>query len=328
MSSHMHDFDDHIRAIVEDLGYWRAKRFEASVFRFARIGALTLYDIMNSYSNIREIPDPPEVENAESETEARIRALEIALGDYIKGVMIIETVPIGTVVIDDLRKEGGSYDKFFVIEHKSYTGSLDQKIHDIQKDLKDYRTFLEAFTMALIAKGFMTQGELEKKREEIKKSSIENGGRIVARAWVDPKFKAHLLSNARDAVRDFGTPLSGTPNLIVVENSESVHNVVVCTLCSCYPYDLLGNPPWWYKHDSYKTAIIENPRKTLDDMFGLKIKKEVEIRVHDSTSDFRYLVLPTRPSNTEHMAEGELAKLITSESLIGTAEPLSPAKQS
>jgi hypothetical protein len=326
MSSHMHDFDDHIRAIVADLGYWRTKRFEASVFRFARIGAVTLYDIMNAYSNIREVPDPPPVENAESETESKIRSLEIALGEYIKGVMLIETVPIEKVVIDDLRKEGGSYDKFFMIEKKSYTGPLDQKILDIQKDLKDYRTFLEAFTMALIARGLMTQEELEKKREEIKKSSIENGGRIVARAWLDPSFKAHLLADAREAVRDFGTPLSGTPNLIVVENSESVHNVVVCTLCSCYPYDLLGNPPWWYKHDSYKTAIIENPRKTLDDMFGLKIRKDVEIRVHDSTSDFRYLVLPKRPPFTEHMSEAELAKLVTSETLIGTAEALSVAK--
>ena len=209
--------------------------------------------------------------------------------------MIIESVPVGDVVIDDLRKETGIYDKFFTIAKKSYSGSLEEKTEAIGRDLQKYQHFLDAFTHTLIRKGFMTEEELAKKREDIKKSSIENGGRIVARAWVDPRFKAHLLSNARDAVRDFGTPLSGTPNLIVVENTESVRNVVVCTLCSCYPYDLLGNPPWWYKDDSYKTKIVGNPREALASMFGYKVPQNVEIRVHDSTSDFRCLYFPKDP---------------------------------
>ncbi|HZW56074.1 MAG TPA: nitrile hydratase subunit alpha [Nitrososphaerales archaeon] len=323
MSSHMHDYEDHIRAIVEDLGYWRAKRFEATVFRFARLGTITLYDIVETYPHVQLRANPQgEQPHYESEMEAKIRPLEIALGDYIKGVMIVESVPVGDVVIDDLRKETGIYDKFFAIAKKSYSGSLDRRVDEIATDLKKYQEFLDAFTLTLIRKGFMTEEEFASKKEAIKKSSVENGGRIVARAWIDPHFKEQLLSNARDAVRDFGTPLSGTPNLIVVEDTESIHNVVVCTLCSCYPYDLLGNPPWWYKHDDYKKAIVNNPRETLKTMFNLSIPDGVEIRVHDSTSDIRYMVLPKRPPNTERLSEQELATLITSESLIGAAEPL------
>ena len=257
----MHDYELHLRAIIEDLNYWRAKRFEATGFRFARIGALTLYDIMDSMSSVKTegLPDVSSI-HAETEEEAKIRSLEIGLGDYIKGVMIVESVPVGDVVIDDLRKETGIYDHFFSIAKKYYEGSLDKRVEDIGIDLISYRRFLDGFTRALVKKGFVSEQELQEKREQVKKSSPENGARIVARAWVDPEFKKKLLSNARDAVRDLGTPLSGTPNLIVVEITERVQNVVVCTLCSCYPYDHLGNPPWWYKHDDYKKAIVSVPR--------------------------------------------------------------------
>ena len=112
----------------------------------------------------------------------------------------------------------------------------------------------------------------------------------------------------------------------VVENTESVHNVVVCTLCSCYPHDLLGDTPWWYKHDIYKKRIIADPRGTLEEMFRLKIPSSIEVRVHDSTSDVRYMVLPRRPSDTNGMKEEELAKLVTVDSLIGAGEPLHPSR--
>jgi nitrile hydratase subunit alpha len=319
--SHMHDYELHVRAIVEDLNYWRAKRLEASVFRFARLGAVTLYDVMESYS--AEI-DRNESQEPKQDLEVRIRALEIRLGDYIKGVMVIETVPVGDVVIDDLRKEGGSYDKFFVIAKKYYTGPIEQQIEHIGKDLGEYQSFLNAFTQALVQRRFISKKDLLERQEQIKKSNPENGARIVARAWVDSGFKQKLLSNAREAVRDFGTPLSGTPNLRVVENTDSVHNVIVCTLCSCYPYDLLGNPPWWYKHDDYKTTIVKDPRNALATMFNFKVPDQKEIQVHDSTSDYRYFVLPQRPDSTEDLSEVQLAKLVTPESLIGTAEPLKP----
>jgi nitrile hydratase subunit alpha len=321
----MHDYELHIRAIVEDLNYWRAKRLEASVFRFARIGAVTLYDIMDTYTlNAVENKEAAKPLGTQQDLEPSIRALENQLGDYIKGVMVIETVPIRDVVIDDLRKEGGSYDKFFVIEKKYYAGSLEHQIEDIGKDLGRYKSFLDAFTRALVQRGFLNEKELFEKQEQIKKSAPENGARIVARAWVDPEFKRKLLSNAREAVRDFGTPLSGTPNLIVVENTERVHNVIVCTLCSCYPYDLLGNPPWWYKHDDYKTTIVKDPRMALQSMFNFKVSNEKEINVHDSTSDYRYFVLPMRPAGSEALSEKQPALLVTPESLIGTAEALNP----
>ena len=108
-------------------------------------------------------------------------------------------------------------------------------------------------------------------------------------------------------------------------NTEQVHNVVVCTLCSCYPHDLLGDTPWWYKHDSYKQQIVRDPRGTLATMFGLRVPEHAEVRVHDSTSDVRWMVIPRRPAGTEGLSEQELARLVTRESLIGVAEPLAQA---
>ena len=112
--------------------------------------------------------------------------------------------------------------------------------------------------------------------------------------------------------------------LVVVENTDKVHNVIVCTLCSCYPYDILGDTPWWYKHESYRTNIVQNPRACIKDMFELNIPAGKEVQVYDSTSDVRYFVLPQRPAGTEGMAEEELAKLVTVDSLIGAGYALEP----
>jgi nitrile hydratase len=114
--------------------------------------------------------------------------------------------------------------------------------------------------------------------------------------------------------------------LVVVENTDSVHHLVVCTLCSCYPYDILGDTPWWYKHDIYKTRIVQNPRAIVKEMFGLDIPANKQVQVHDSTSDVRYFVLPQRPKGTEAMSEEELAGLVTVDSLIGAGEAIDPAK--
>ena len=329
--THMHDYEEHIHAVIEDIGYWRAKRFEATVFRFARIGAVSLYDIMDSVIEMQQRGNPtvePQVSDVHDDPlEAKVRGLELQLGEYIRGVMLVENIPVGDVVIDDLRKETGIYDKFFAITKKSYNkGSMEERIQEIGKDLKEYKLFLDAFTLTLVRKGYASEGKLAQLRETLKKSSPENGARIVARAWVDPEFKKKLLTNAREAVRDYGTPLSGTPNLIVVEDKEKVHNIIVCTLCSCYPYDLLGNPPWWYKQDIYKTQIVQDPRSMLKTMFHVAVPKDVEIQVHDSTSDYRFMVLPQRPPRTEGMSEEELAKLVTLDSLIGTGPTLKPAE--
>ena len=127
-------------------------------------------------------------------------------------------------------------------------------------------------------------------------------------------------------MRELDIPPGRLGKLGVAENTAAVHNVVVCTLCSCYPYDLLGDTPWWYKHDSYKERIVRDPRGALAEMFGLAVPREVEIQVHDSTSDIRWMVVPRRPAGTEGWTEAELARLVTQESLIGVAEPLQPSQ--
>jgi nitrile hydratase len=153
-----------------------------------------------------------------------------------------------------------------------------------------------------------------------------NGGIIVARAWTDPAFKDALLKTGREALREFGIHQGKAGKLVVVENTDSVHNLVVCTLCSCYPYDILGDTPWWYKHDVYKTRIVQHPRAVSKEMFGLEIPDRKEIRVHDSTSDVRYFVLPERPKGTEGMSQEKLAKLVTVDSLIGAGLALEPSQ--
>ena len=115
---------------------------------------------------------------------------------------------------------------------------------------------------------------------------------------------------------------------MVLEDTDTVRNVIVCTLCSCYPYELLGNPPWWYKHDSYKQKIITSPKKKLKEMFKLTVPASVEVRVYDSTSDIRYMVIPRRPEGTEGMSEKQLGRLVTQESLIGVGDPQAPIDES
>jgi nitrile hydratase len=148
-----------------------------------------------------------------------------------------------------------------------------------------------------------------------------SGARVVARAWVDPAFKARLLENGSAAVEELGF---GNVLLSVVENTPTVHNLVVCTLCSCYPWGLLGLPPVWYKSFAYRSRAVIEPRAVLRD-FGLDLDESVEIRVWDSSSELRYMVLPERPAGTEGMAEEELADLVTRDSMIGVAKPMAPA---
>jgi nitrile hydratase len=177
------------------------------------------------------------------------------------------------------------------------------------------------FQRAVVQAGLTTQAELEARRAQVDQPGPWNGARIVARAWVDPAFKQRLLEQGRAAVRELDIPPGRLGKLGVAEDTDTVHNVVVCTLCSCYPHDLLGDTPWWYKHDSYKQRIVRDPRGTLQEMFGLCLPEHVELRVHDSTSDVRWMVLPARPPGTEGMSEAELARLVTRECLIGTALP-------
>jgi nitrile hydratase subunit alpha len=191
----------------------------------------------------------------------------------------------------------------------------------VQKILEEYYEVLQVYLYALVSRGFIKEDKLKEMLNAPVPPKFENGAKIVALAWTDPEFKSRLLWDAKQAIRELGISVHRSPKVVGLENTEKVRNVIVCTLCSCYPYAILGNPPWWYKDDSYKQAIVVNPRKTVQEMFDFVIPEDVEVKVYDSTSDVRYFVLPRMPPGK--VAKENLWKLVTPESLIGVGEPRS-----
>lgn len=192
--------------------------------------------------------------------------------------------------------------------------------HPYQPDSEDtpyehHHVMAEAVGELLIDKGIITADELRGMIELIDSKSPAEGTRVIARAWTDPEFKARVMVNVNDAAQELGID-PGTIPIRAVENTDSVHNVIVCTLCSCYPRLLIGLPPDWYKSRSYRSRVVHEPRTVLKE-FGTEISKETEVCVHDSTADLRYLVIPKRPDGTEGMNEEELAALVTRDSMIG-----------
>lgn len=175
----------------------------------------------------------------------------------------------------------------------------------------------------LVEKGHLTPAEINAQIEVMDARDPANGAAVVARAWVDPVFKARLLDNAATATREMGFDI-GPLNLIAVENTQSTHNLIVCTLCSCYPRNLLGLPPDWYKTRAYRSRAVIEPRKVLRE-FGVEVPDVTQIRVHDSTADMRYVVIPTRPPGTEDLSEADLARLVTRDSMIGAGLARNPA---
>ena len=151
-----------------------------------------------------------------------------------------------------------------------------------------------------------------------------NGAKVVARAWVDPEFKARLLEEGTSAVAELGFKGPQGEHIVVVENTPAQHNAVVCTLCSCYPWPLLGLPPVWYKDPAYRSRLVREPRALLAEM-GLTLDDDVEIRIWDSSSEVRYFVLPERPAGTENLSEEELAALVTRDAMVGIAKVAAPA---
>jgi nitrile hydratase len=194
----------------------------------------------------------------------------------------------------------------------------------LERGLADSEELLDALTRALLDTGEITARQLDQRRQALRNRGYRNGARLVARAWVDPGFRRRLLETGREAARELDIPPGRLGKLGVAENTEHEHNIVVCTLCSCYPHDLLGDPPWWYRTDDYKRRIVEDPRAMLAEMFGLEVPPNRSIAVRDSTSDVRWMVLPRRPKGSEAMTEDELADLVTPESLVGAAEPRTP----
>ncbi|MBR9651751.1 nitrile hydratase subunit alpha [Thalassovita aquimarina] len=174
----------------------------------------------------------------------------------------------------------------------------------------------------LVEKGVTTPAEIAAQIDLMDSRSPINGAAVVARAWTDPGFKARLLANAGDAAREMGFDI-GPLHLVAVENTDEVHNLIVCTLCSCYPRNLLGLPPDWYKTRAYRSRAVREPRKVLEE-FGLTLPEKTTVRVHDSTADMRYIVLPAQPPGSEGMSAAELAALVTRDSMIGTGLPRHP----
>jgi len=175
----------------------------------------------------------------------------------------------------------------------------------------------------LIEKGVFTGDQLRAQLERIDSWQPSKGAQIVARAWTDPEFKKLLLSDTPKAVREFNID-SGLVALTVVENTDTVHNVIVCTLCSCYPRALLGLPPDWYKSKNYRSRVVIEPREVLKE-FGTEIPDDVTVRVHDSLADLRYIVLPKRPKGTEDWSEEQLAEIVTRDTMVGVIHPRLPA---
>jgi len=192
--------------------------------------------------------------------------------------------------------------------------------HDQGDVPSDMELRVMALETLLVEKDLVDPAALDELIETYEhKVGPRNGARVVARAWLDTAFKQRLLADASSAVAELGYASQGREHLVVLENTPERHNLVVCTLCSCYPWPVLGLPPVWYKSSPYRSRAVIDPRSVLRE-FGLELDENVEIRVWDSTSEMRYLVLPERPTATEGMSEDELAGLVTRDAMIGTAK--------
>jgi nitrile hydratase subunit alpha len=193
--------------------------------------------------------------------------------------------------------------------------------HDHQDVPSDPALRVKALESLMVAKGLVDRSALDALIDNYEhKTGPHNGARVVARAWVDAEYKMRLLKDANMAIAELGY---GGTNLTVVENTASVHNLVVCTLCSCYPWAVLGLPPVWYKSAAYRSRSVIDPRGVLRE-FGVTLADDIEVRVWDSTADLRYLVLPERPAGTSGMSEAQLAALVTRDAMVGVAKVLPP----
>ena len=189
----------------------------------------------------------------------------------------------------------------------------DEKIHSY------YQILGLALKELLIEKSVITADEVRKAIEYRDSITPANGARMVVKAWTEPAYKVRLLADGVAASKELGLD-PGALNLVVVENTPDIHNVIVCTLCSCYPRNILGLPPPWYKSREYRARVVREPRAVLAE-FGTRLPETVEVRVHDSTADMRYLVLPMRPAGAENLDEATLAALVTRDCMIGVSLP-------
>ena len=203
-------------------------------------------------------------------------------------------------------------------EH-NHNHSHDHKHEDAHLHLpSDPELRVKAIETLLLRKGLIDSETLDELIDTYEnKIGPQNGAKVVAKAWVDESYKKRLLEDATAAIRELSYQGRQGENMVVVENTPDIHNIVVCTLCSCYPWPVLGIPPTWYKSDEYRSRTVREPRKVLSE-FGVNVDPKVKVKVWDSTAELRYLVLPMRPKGTEHLNESELAELVTRNSMIGT----------
>ena len=193
-------------------------------------------------------------------------------------------------------------------------------------ELTDVQLRVRALETILVEKGYVDPAALDRLIETYEtRIGPRNGARVVARAWADPSYRRWLMEDATAAIASLGFTGRGGEHMVAVENTPAVHNMVVCTLCSCYPWPVLGLPPVWYKSAPYRSRAVIDPRGVLRE-FGVELPAETEIRVWDSTAEVRYLVLPMRPPGTEDFSEDALAALVTRDSMIGTGRPTTPGR--
>jgi nitrile hydratase len=196
--------------------------------------------------------------------------------------------------------------------------------HEHQSVPSDAALRVRALESLLVEKGLIEPAALDLLVDRFEhKVGPRNGARVVARAWVDPAYKQRLLVDAPSAIAELGFTSGQGEHTLAVENNPKVHNLVVCTLCSCYPWTVLGLPPIWYKSAAYRSRAVIDPRGVLRE-FGTKIDEDVEVRVWDSTAELRYIVIPERPAGTENMSEEELAALVTRDAMVGVSRMPSP----
>ena len=197
--------------------------------------------------------------------------------------------------------------------------------HDHEHEAESYASLrTKALESLLVEKGYVTTDAIDALVKTYEEDiGPMNGARVVARAWVDPEYKARLLQDGTKTIAELGFQGAEGSEIVVLENTVDVHNAVVCTLCSCYPWPVLGLPPTWYKSFAYRSRMVIEPREVLKE-FGLDVEESIEVRVWDSNAEIRYMVLPERPSGTDGMSEDELAELVTRDSMVGVAKARMP----
>jgi len=246
--AHREDLDSHIRAVEEDMEYWRTKRLEPRVIRLIRRGTIAFSDLIQASEAARS-----RVEKLESgrDLETRVAALEIGLGKFVRGIEVATSIIGGLVLVEESREEAGVYDKEAKLVHWNLGGGANDRVPQLEEMLTGNMLLLQALLVVLAKNGLTTLDKVDEMLASSNPPRYENGARIVAKAWLDPEFRSRLVKDAKTTLRELGFALNRTPKLVVLENTDTVRNIIVCTLCSCYRYELLGNPPWWYKHDSY-----------------------------------------------------------------------------